>query len=450
MKNISDKIDCLFLHTGRNLPNNTTDTLIIPAGLYALKNFLKKHKVKSYIFNYSLYLNPNQKLFKLIKKLYPELNIVVGGITATVFCREIIKDIREIDFIIYGDAEIPLLNLIKIIKKGSRNYSKIPNLVYRNNRKIIINKQDYVITKKIFDSLIYSDISNMDKKILKGYWRLHIEGNKKTFEEETILRPRFYYVPTRGCRHSCSWCGGSNYIHKKFFKRFKPIEKNINTVYRDLLALRKNKIKLIYIDGQPEKTYYFIKLFKLFKAKEFSFPIVFETCIVTTELLKVFANTFKNHLNKSRFIFWIGSGSEHVRRKNRSFFISNREIYNILDTAYDLKINLNIRFTVGLPFESENTFADTIKMISQIILKYNYEVNIELNPLEPFSPMFVHPRKYKIKNTHKKFIDYINYPLDYNNLGYHSKFMKNPLEQYTKLNKMIRNLQKKKNLEFTI
>jgi radical SAM superfamily enzyme YgiQ (UPF0313 family) len=58
---------------------------------------------------------------RLCKEVMPWVWIVVGGLTASGFSQEILKHFPEIDFIIRGDAEKPLLELVRhLLKTGSR------------------------------------------------------------------------------------------------------------------------------------------------------------------------------------------------------------------------------------------------------------------------------------------------------------------------------------------
>jgi anaerobic magnesium-protoporphyrin IX monomethyl ester cyclase len=84
-------------------------------------------------------------LIKEIKKIYPDIHITVGGHFPTFEYEEILKNIPEIDSIIRFEGEKPIVSLIETIKKQEtidkdKDFSKVPNLVYRNNGKISENQ----------------------------------------------------------------------------------------------------------------------------------------------------------------------------------------------------------------------------------------------------------------------------------------------------------------------
>lgn len=87
---------------------------------------------------------------RLIKQSLPEVKILLGGFTASLFANEIMTGFPEIDFIIKGDAEVPLVELCQ-----GRALKDIPNLVWREGGKVRENPRNYVIDQNTFDELEY-------------------------------------------------------------------------------------------------------------------------------------------------------------------------------------------------------------------------------------------------------------------------------------------------------
>jgi len=195
-------------------------------------------------------------------------------------------------------------------------------------------------------------------------------------------------------------------------------------VLRDIKGILKLGIKNLYFCGLVSNSKYFSGLFSEFRKQKISFSVTFEGCGLPSEIfLKEFSATFSEHLINSRLIFFPESGSEAVRRVNKGIFFNNIQIFKCLDMAKKLGINIEVRFILGLPNETQKTFMETLAMAKIIRDKYNYEVNIHTAPLEPGSPMHQFPEKYNIKAVNKTFRDYLNNPLSYENLGYESFFM---------------------------
>jgi radical SAM superfamily enzyme YgiQ (UPF0313 family) len=76
------------------------------------------------------------EIAKLCKKLHPNSLVVIGGLTATCFHEEIIREYKFVDSVIRGEAEKPFLQFLRALDE----YNKImdtPNLTYRNSERQI-------------------------------------------------------------------------------------------------------------------------------------------------------------------------------------------------------------------------------------------------------------------------------------------------------------------------
>jgi hypothetical protein len=83
------------------------------------------------------------RIAKEIKEERPGTFILSGGFTASFFHREILSSFSQIDAIIRGDAEVPLIELLKALK-DNRSLEAIPNLTWRRDEEIRENPLTYV------------------------------------------------------------------------------------------------------------------------------------------------------------------------------------------------------------------------------------------------------------------------------------------------------------------
>ena len=85
---------------------------------------------------------PGLTLCRLLKQAHPDLHLTIGG---SIFTR-LVDNLRRAeamfqfadDFVVF-EGETALLELIHQLE-GKRDFSKVPNLIYRQNRKIIVNQ----------------------------------------------------------------------------------------------------------------------------------------------------------------------------------------------------------------------------------------------------------------------------------------------------------------------
>ena len=150
---------------------------------------------------------------KIIKNKLPNVPIVVGGLHPTIYPKEIIDlDLkfnkrRTIDFIIRGEGEIRLVDLITNLKEGKIDLHS-DGLVGYHNDDLFINPQ--VKTIENLDSIPYPafDLLPMEK-----YFKINIPFSPVPQGDRVLPM-----LTTRGCPIGCSFCANTN-IWKKHRKR---------------------------------------------------------------------------------------------------------------------------------------------------------------------------------------------------------------------------------------
>ena len=89
------------------------------------------------------------EMAKFCRQVLPDAWTVLGGLTASGFSGEILAQFPEVDFIVRGDAEQPLLDLLPqlIAAEGHSpaglNLSRIANLSYRQDGQVLENPCTY-------------------------------------------------------------------------------------------------------------------------------------------------------------------------------------------------------------------------------------------------------------------------------------------------------------------
>jgi len=139
---------------------------------------------------YCTTLNKAYKVAENLKRIL-DTKIVLGGPQATL---EPIKTIsnKNIDFVIYGEGEKTLIDLLNSLKKG--NFSKVLGLVYKNKTKIQINPPRPLI-------------QNLDEIPLPAR---HLFPMKKYHSSANLRGKRTLNIMTsRGCPYRCAYCAGS-------------------------------------------------------------------------------------------------------------------------------------------------------------------------------------------------------------------------------------------------
>ena len=437
-----EKIDCLFIHTPRSFCLDYSNIWFVPIGVFGLADLLNKNNfrtqilhlgieklikdsfdITSYIktlkvkiicvdihWHYQLYRT--LQLIKKIKKEIPEIKIIVGGFTASLFAKELLRSFPEIDFVIKGDAEIPLLKLVKSLSREQykSDFSQIPNLYFRRNRTIIEAGRRYVINQRLFDNLRFSNLTLL--KNYKIYLKLNPFISSQSFSE--MMRSKentFSYVFSRGCLYNCSYCGGSRetqVIINSGRDRGMILKSQIRVI-EDLKRLKSFGVSTLYFSLTPTRFDYFIGLFKKIRENKLNFRAIVEIfcSLPPKQLINEFFLTFKS---SSLIFLGIPSFSEKIRKLNLGPYYSNKKLVDTLDYL-EKKGNdfcLQLSLGTGLPFETPDDFNFTVKFLRFLKNRYkNISMGYWVNrQADPKSPCLLHPSRYKIKLIRKSFTDF--------------------------------------------
>jgi radical SAM superfamily enzyme YgiQ (UPF0313 family) len=123
---------------------------------------------------------------KICKEVFPDSKVIMGGPHATVKADEILKISPDVDFVIRGEGEEALIELLTQIEKSAVSLSNIKGLSYREKTGVIHNPAG----KKIDNIDIFPF---PDRTLL-------INEKKYTSEDMGLI------MTSRGCPYSCTYC----------------------------------------------------------------------------------------------------------------------------------------------------------------------------------------------------------------------------------------------------
>lgn len=145
------------------------------------------------------------KIGTYIKKIRPELPIVVGGAHPTLLARQTCED-PLIDFVIVGEGEYTLLELVDALSKSKNNFEDIDGLVYKNNNHVEINRPRKPLD---INELPFPAWHLLDSKVLEKISYMPVYPKSKRIR---ILRIH----SSRGCPYRCSFCINSVTANSKW------------------------------------------------------------------------------------------------------------------------------------------------------------------------------------------------------------------------------------------
>ena len=148
------------------------------------------------------YLEPVCKsIFKLVKKIDPKITTVWGGTHPTVEAESCVND-NNVDYIIMGEGEAPILELIKRIN-NNESVQGMPSLAYVNEFGLPYISNDRLWIDDL-DNHVVPDRSKFD---LTKYQKANADyTGKKTFN----------MVTSRGCPFACTFCSAPTFYQKRY------------------------------------------------------------------------------------------------------------------------------------------------------------------------------------------------------------------------------------------
>ncbi|MFC1801179.1 B12-binding domain-containing radical SAM protein, partial [Nanoarchaeota archaeon] len=146
------------------------------------------------------------KIAKALKEHYPKLPVVVGDSHPTLFPIQTCED-ELIDFVVYGEGEETLLELVRKIEAKTQAFSKIKGLCWKRDGKVIANEKRPFLDVDTLPSYNF-DLVDMDFYI-KGY---------SQYDNRPIKKASIEF--SRGCPHRCGFC--INAIKGRFWRCKNP------------------------------------------------------------------------------------------------------------------------------------------------------------------------------------------------------------------------------------
>ena len=329
---------------------------------------------------------------EIIKKFHPKTPVILGGLSATYYHEEILREYPYVDFVVRGDStEKPVLQLLHALK-GKRNFKDIPNLSWRDEtNQVQVNPLTHV-PDHLDDIAI--DYRHIMKKVIRYF-------------DPTGYQPfvDWYHYPVtavftcRGCTYHCKTCGGSAKTFRSMANRKRPAYRDPKLLAQDIFNIADHLHAPVMIIGdifQPGKEYGFTFLQEL-KKNPIKNHIAFEFFVPPARpLLEKIAESILN------FNIEISpeSHDEEIRRTfGRPY--GNPEMEKMITDAIDLGCKrIDLFFMTGLPKQTYPSVMETIDYCRSLLEKFQpYQKLIPfISPLAPFldpgSTVFEEPEKY--------------------------------------------------------
>jgi B12-binding domain/radical SAM domain protein len=341
------------------------------------ERFLRRFRPK--LFGIDLHWLPHAHggpaVAALLKRLHPDVPVVFGGISASYFHEELIRD-PSVDFVLRGSAtEEGLLALVRELE-GARRFERVPNLTWKDHGAVRVNPASFAPTSL--------DPYDVDVGMMVGSVVGHLDFWTSIPFHAWWSHPITAVLTVRGCARGCVTCGASNASFRRFMAGHHPYLRGPEAIAaqaRGFAAITRAPIFFVgdINDGGPE---YAQAVVEALGRAGISNRIIFEFFEPPpAALLRVI---------DARLPHWGAelspeSHDETVRSRLGKARYTNAELEAGIAAILALRCeNLDMFFMVGLPGQSYGNVMEMVDAIEGLFTRHDRRLSAFITPMGPF------------------------------------------------------------------
>lgn len=327
------------------------------------------------------------KIASIIKKTFPKIYLVCGGLHAILDPKELLEKIN-CDAVCIGEGEYSTLKLIRYLEKKSPNIYKLSNFWFKKGNKIIKNPLDKPI-----------DINTLPEPNREIFYKSNLDlylGNiyLKGGQRGCIV------TLSRGCHFNCTFCA-NQFLNSRYdgeYRRILDPEKAINQLKN--IIKKRSYDYLIFIDPQfPTDDKWLEKFTKLYIEKiklPFTIQIRFGSFTKNTVHLLKKAGCYFTQIG-------LESGDKDIRFQVLNKKIDHQMIVDGVAMFKNKHIKIGLNNMVGLPQETPDRFINTIQTNGYLNPDYSY---IFIYYPYKGTPLYQYCLKHKLIKKHVKYFSW--------------------------------------------
>lgn len=306
-----------------------------------IENVIKTYQPKILgITSYSPTHSAAVRIAALGKKIC-RCQTVVGGPYPTLLPEEACSN-ENIDFVISGEGEYSMLELVNCSLADQGNINEIKGLSYKKNGKCITNPRRERITD--LDALPFVDHS------LLLYKELHSSESLSTL------------VASRGCPHQCTFCASVPLWGKKVI--FRSADSLLDEIERNY-DLFKNKSFTFFDDTFTSSLKRVCEFCDKFIDRGLHRKIKSWKCLSRVNTVNEELIQSLEKANCRKIALGIESGSEKILKSLKKG-ITKDQVREKVSLIKKSKLMLHLYFMIGSPYETEEDILETAEFIREL------------------------------------------------------------------------------------
>ena len=311
----------------------------------------------------------------LLKRLHPDIPIVFGGISATYFHEELIRN-DAVDFVLRGSVTEPyLLSLVREIE-GGHQFHRVPNLTWKDGTGIRIN--DAAPSPPCLDD--YSiDLGMMISSVVR-----HLDFWTSIPFHTWWQHPITAVFTVRGCARHCVTCGASAAAFQRFMPDHHPLRRSPKAIAAGVQELARMTRAPIFIVGDlldGGEVYAHLVLEEL-KRNAVSNRIVFEffrppppefiACIDASVRCWGAELSPETH-------------DESIRARLGKASFTNAQMEMAIGSLLASRCEqIDLFFMIGLPGQTFRSVIETTDEIARLFRRFDRRLSAFITPMGPF------------------------------------------------------------------
>ncbi|PLX15378.1 MAG: hypothetical protein C0601_13060 [Candidatus Muiribacterium halophilum] len=285
-------------------------------------------------------------LIRVIKEIYPDCITIFGGVFATMSPETIMEESKA-DFVIRGEGEKPLLNLLKAIDK-SKPFKDIPSLVYRTETGFEVNPLETPLPAE--------EIPIIDRKLLPTFGFIFDDS---VFGDSPENMVSVVVMFSRGCPSNCIFCESPHMWGRRV--RMKPMDMVFDEIK---YIIAEYGIKNFVIDDDS------------FTASKKNVRAFCERLILEDLNIKWRCNTKVSMVDKDimllmkkagcvKVTYGVESGNPQVLKNLRKSF-TIEQVKKALSLNKETGLPGSMLMIIGSPGETPETVKDSLSLIEEL------------------------------------------------------------------------------------
>ncbi len=290
-----------------------------------------------------------KRIVSEIKRINKKIITVLGGIHASALPVQTMKEIKDLDYLIFGEGEKTIVELVECIINKKR-LNSVNGIVFRKKGKIIKNRP-----RALIENIDTIPFPARDLLPMELYSKRHVS---KGFSRKDIKIIEI--ITSRGCPNNCIFCASRlNYGHRLRFRSYKNITNEIKE------CIEKYGITHISIEDDTFtiNRNLVVKLCDFFNKKNLTWNCNARVNTVDYDLLKIMVKS-----GCKKISFGIESGNAEILKKIKKGITLPQTIKTVRNAKKAGIRYVECTFMIGSHIdETLDQVYDTFKLIYKLM-----------------------------------------------------------------------------------